>query len=327
MVAQRLPLRMNAASSSKPVFESIVQAIQSRVISEIPPYITITHAVPHMIAMDEVPTSPPATPNVVGPFSDDYFDMPTVFSHAAVVPFYHAVTNNLAPSLARPSNPVVAPASIHVSVLERYIPPTSPQEYVDFFSLSSRSYLVDRLAELSADSGTLLLLYPTKCGATAFASRYLGPIIEPLLRKFVFYNNLHTDIASTLAHMEAVDTMLSFDEMQSMIERLCHDLSLRGLPRSAPRSTFSVIHSGVGQALLKGSAWREAYIHQEQARMRKTLVEYQQMGGRMPGAVGHIEITPGMLVRQVTDGLRESEEVVEPAPIELGVFVLRRTTA
>jgi hypothetical protein len=34
-----------------------------------------------------------------------------------------------------------------------------------------------------------------------------------------------------------------------------------------------------------------------------------------------------MLVRQVTDGLRESDEVVEPVPIELGVFVLRRTTA
>lgn len=326
MVAQLLPLRMNGASSSKPVFESILETIQTKVTTTEPPYITITHAVPHMIAMDEVPTSPPATPNAAH-LSEDYFDMQTIFSHAAVVPTYHSIANSLTVSSARPSNPVVAPASIHVSVLERYIPPASTQEYMDFFSISSRSYLVDRLAELSADGGTLLLLYPTKTGAKTFASQYLGPILEPLLRQFVFYNNLYTDIASTLGHMGAVDGMLGFEQLKSKIRRLCNELSRRGLPRSGPRSTFTIVHSSIGEAILDGSTWRDAYIHQEQARMRKNLVDYQKMGGRMPEPVGHREITHGMLVRQVTDGLKASREGAGGKAVELGVFVIRRTAA
>merc|ERR1712000_476559 len=87
---------------------------------------------------------------------------------------------------SRPTNIIAAPSSIHVSVLERYIPPTTAQEVNDFFTLSRRSYLADRLLELSSNNGTLLLVYPTRRRGSTFANRYVGPVIEPFLRQLYF---------------------------------------------------------------------------------------------------------------------------------------------
>merc|ERR1712230_5723 len=143
MVVQALPSQ-SKSTEVQPVFEKVVEAIQNH--CTIAPYITITHAVSQVMSMDEVPASPPATPNANNS-GDDYFHDQTIFTHAAVVPAYHSQSNPPMTMGSRPTNIIAAPSSIHVSILERYIPPTTAQEVNDFFTLSRRSYLADRLLQ------------------------------------------------------------------------------------------------------------------------------------------------------------------------------------
>lgn len=320
MVVQALPSQAKAADN-KPVFEKVVEDIETHFTS--PPYITITHAVSQVISMDEVPASPPATPNTTYS-SDDYFQDQTIFTHAAVVPAYHSVTASSTTMLPRPSNIIAPPSSTQISVLERYIPPTTPQEVEDFFTLSRKSYLADRLRELSLNDGSMLLVYPTKRGAATFATRYIGPIIEPFLRRFILLNGLYMHVAIEMGRMAAVDGMKSFEEMKALLGALCEALVQRAPSRGLP-SRYKIIHAETAEVVLDAAQWKEWYVEQEQPRLRQHLVDYHKAGGRMPARVGQIEVTPGMLAREVVEGIRRSREPAGNVGIEVGVFVIRRT--
>ncbi|OQV07934.1 hypothetical protein CLAIMM_12287 [Cladophialophora immunda] len=321
MVVQALPSQPRS-TETRPIYDRVVEDVQNHFTS--PPYITITHAYFQAISMDEVPASPPATPNTNYP-SDDYFQDHTVFTHAAVVPAYHSQTATFSAVAPRPSNIIAAPSSIQISILERYIPPTTPREVEDFFTLSRRSYLADRLLELSSNDGSLLLIYPTKQGGQTFANRYIGPVIEPFLRQFILLNNLYTDIAIQLGRMEAVSSMKSFEELQALLSAMCEALSQRAPSRGLP-SRYQIIHAETAEVVLDRALWKEWYIEQEQPRLRQNLVDYHKSGGRMPARSGRIEVTPGMLAREVVDGIRQSRETAGNVGVEVAVFVVRRTT-
>ncbi|ETI25594.1 hypothetical protein G647_02368 [Cladophialophora carrionii CBS 160.54] len=322
MVAQALPARPNSADMRQ-VMDKVVEDIQSQFT--IPPYITITHAYFQAISMDEVPASPPATPNAQSSSSDDYFQDHTIFTHAATVPAYHFHSGAVHPGGPRPSNIIAAPSSIQISILERYIPPTTAREVEDFFTLSRRSYLADRLLELSSDDGSLLLIYPTKRGGQAFANRYIGPVIEPFLRQFILLNSLYTEIAMKLGRMAAVSGMKSFEEMTALLAAMCEALTQRAPARGLP-SRYNIVHAETAEVVLDRSLWRDWYIEQEKPRLRQDLVDYHKSGGRMPSRSGQIEITPGMLAREVVDGIRQSREAAGDVGLEVGVFVIRRST-
>lgn len=71
MVVQALPSKTKS-TDMRPVLDEVLADVQARYTS--PPYITITHAYYEAISMDEVPASPPATPNAnYANTSDDYF--------------------------------------------------------------------------------------------------------------------------------------------------------------------------------------------------------------------------------------------------------------
>ncbi len=321
MVVQALPSQAKSGEV-QPVFEKVVEAVQGHFTH--PPYITITHAVSQVISMDEVPASPPATPNT-NYSSDDYFQDQTIFTHAAVVPPYHSQptpATNIGP---RSTNIIAAPSSIQISILERYIPPTTAQEMTDFFTMSRRSYLADRLLGLSSNNGTLLLIYPTKTGASTFASKYIGPVIEPFLRQFILLNGLYVDIAMQMGRMAAVSGMKSFEEMEELLLGMCQALSQRA-PSRGPPSRYVVAHAEAIEVVLDRALWKDWYIEQEQPRLRQNLVDYHKAGGRMPARVGQIEVTTGMLAREVVEGVRQSQEAAGNAGIEVGVFVIRRVT-
>lgn len=308
----------------RPVFDKVVEDIQAQFTS--PPYITITHAYYEAISMDEVPASPPATPNAnYSSAGDDYFQDQTIFTHAAAVPAYHSRTAVATVAGPRPSNIIAAPSSIQVSILERYIPPTTAQEVADFFTLSRRSYLADRLLELASNDGSLLLIYPTKRGGQTFANRYIGPIIEPFLRQFILLNSLYTEVATDLGRMAAVTGMKSFEEMKVLLAAMCAALTQRAPSRGLP-SRYEVVHAETAEVLLERTLWKDWYIEQEQPRLRQCLVDYHKSGGRMPARSGQIEITPGMLTREVIDGVRQSREAAGNVGLEVGVFVIRRST-
>lgn len=323
IIAQVLPQPAIDTSDTKPAFEEVVEAIQTRRNSANLAYITLTHAVPPKFEMKDLPTSPPATPNVTQG-RDDYFGQ-TIFTNAATVSTYHG-HKSLLNSQAPPSpNTIVAPSSVHLCVLERYIPPTSPFEYADFFDSRSHSILVDRLAELSVRGGRLLLLYPTRTGAETFMSSYLNPVMDPFLREFIFLNNLYFQLGTTLGSMSAVSSMLEFDDMEDRLRGLCRAVSNKASFRGGPRSVFTVLHSSKGASAIDSKTWKEWFVNQEISRIKENLFEYAKMGGRMPPELNHHQLTPSVLARQVVEGIQDSSRISGGVPIELGIFVIERT--
>ena len=298
----------------------MVENLQQRATNV--PYITITHAVSQVVSMEDVPVSPPATPNNQQE-SDDYFDNQTIFTHAAAVPNYHDLSQwTLPASSARPLGSIAAPASIHIGTLERYIPPTSAEAVDDFFSISRKSYLRDRLTELSATDGTLLLVYPTQVGGAVFARQYIGPIIDPFLRRFVLLNNLTVDVAAAMGKLAALPKLKTFKEMETTLRNLCRDLTQR-VPGRGMQGEFQVIHADKAEVTLDRPTWMGWFIEQESARLRQNIVEYQKAGGRMP--TRGFDATPGSLAREVVEGIKNSKEEAGGAGIEVGVFVIRRS--
>ncbi|GAB1216140.1 hypothetical protein ATERTT37_005345 [Aspergillus terreus] len=324
----------NATESTVPpnedVFGALLHAVQHHFQNGHPPYINITHAVPEQFSLSNLPSSPPNTPR--SPFSaDDYFSS-RVFSSAAVVSAYHDFRGPIQAKASHFPMPIVPPFSVHISVLERYLPPSSAQEYKDLFCPSRPSFLVDRLCELSPDGGSLLFVYPTRRGASTFKSQYLGPILDPLLRQLVVVNELSADIGRYLGKLSSVAHMEDFDTMRDNLMHLCDSLS-------SSSSRFSVVDARKGNVHLDRQVWTEWYIHQEKSRMKEVLSVYWQNGRRLPAnkrmssvssnyLLEDKEVTSAMLLGDILDGIRRrpyGEEMEPRDGVELGVFVIRRS--
>ncbi|KAI9781513.1 MAG: hypothetical protein M1839_005928 [Geoglossum umbratile] len=116
-------------------------------------------------------------------------------------------------------NPILPPSSQHISLLERYIPPPSPSGDQSMFS-SSSSILFDRLFELSPNGGSMLFIYPTRTGAREFCRHYLGPVIEPLLRRLMVLHQLPPHLLMSIQKMTAVDDMMEFEDLHAKLQGL-----------------------------------------------------------------------------------------------------------
>ncbi|KAJ5293715.1 hypothetical protein N7508_008536 [Penicillium antarcticum] len=330
IVSQTLPYpRTSDQSVSLPktdsVFCSMVQAVHNHLQPGQSPYINVTHAVPEQFSLSNLPHSPPSTPRSPTA-AEEYFNA-TVFSSAAVVSAYHDYRGPLQRQMSHTPMPIVPPHSVHISVLERYLPPPSAQEYRDVFCPTRPSFLVDRMSELSPNGGSLLFVYPTKKGASTFKSQYLGPILDPLLRQLVVVNELSADVGRYLGKLNTVSQMDDFATMKANIVALCEALS-------SPSSKFQVADAGRGSTHLDRNLWAEWFIHQEKARMKEVLNLYWQNGRRHPnksmslGGMSGKEISPAMLLSEIFDGIRKRRYCEDSEPrdgIELGVFVIRRT--
>ncbi|KAL2001407.1 hypothetical protein VTN02DRAFT_1813 [Thermoascus thermophilus] len=331
IVSQTLPYPRAADKSVKlptqnTVFCSVVQKIQERLQPGQSPYINITHAVPEQFSLSNLPTSPPSTPGLLFP-GDDYFNS-TVFSSATPVPAYHDFRGPI--QSAHSPISIVPPHSVHVAVVERYLPPSSAQEYKDLFSPNRPSVLVDRLKELSPNGGSLLFIYPTKKGAMSFKTQYLGPILDPLLRQMVVVNELSADVGIYLGKLSSVAQMEDFETMKANLDKLCQAIS-------TPSSRFTLEQAGKGNAHLDRNLWTEWYIQQERARMKEVLNVYWRSGQRLPvnkalapanPLLAEKEVTSAMLLGEILEGIKKrpyGEDSEPKAGVELGVFVIRRT--
>ncbi len=298
-------------------FIPIITALQSNVESNNERYIEVTHVVPRKFDMARLPTSPVGTPSQSE--AGDYFSM-MVYSKAVIAVDHHSASNNSYPSSP---HPVVAPSSVGVSILERFIPPTTTAEYIDLFSTDGPSILVDRLYELSPDGGSLIFIYPTANGATTFTSKYLGPLLDPLLRTMVGVHGLSADLGADVGKMPVVDHMLSYDNMARKLGILLRKLSRSGsLGRSVPKYTF--VQSCRENVHIDRMAWASWWIHQEAPRIREVMNRYFQRAVRLPQR----DITAGTLVREILDGVESrayAEYDAEREGIEVGIFILKRT--
>lgn len=342
------------------------------------PFIQVHHAVESsMVNLEQLPSSPPLTGGACfswsNPASPSYFAFGaptmelgdgagyfarTVFNTA--VPVLPAIATNLTtPSdldnydawakkqetapLPSP-NPIVLPLSHQISVLERYIPPDSPHEDQKIFSNVS-STLVDRLFELSPNGGHLLFVYPTRTGAEAFAKAYLGPILEPLLRRLMSIHGMPESFCEALDKMRAIEFMKEFDELKAKIANICSraraDLGGQR-PGSEPSDGseervggIRLVYSRKATVHLKPDDWKEWWISQEASRIKKTISIYYEMGYKMPE-----NMAPGDLERAIIDGIRpmwtpqlregqgfKPQPKVAPVltpPMEVGVFIMKR---
>ena len=299
-------------------FAGLVLAIQNTIDST-GRWIDIVHAVPLKFSMAQIPTSPATTPSVQKQ-PTDYFD--NVFSKAVAAIDQYDTQNSSVPSSPRP---IVAPSSINVSLLERFIPPSSAEEYLNLLTTDGPSVLVNRLIELSPQSGSLVFIYPTAIGAQTFATTYLGPLLHPLLRTMVSIHNLSMDFGAGVGKIAAVDQMLPFENMNRKLQILLRRLG-RGTStahRTAPK--FTLMESSKQVVQLDRSVWTEWWIQQETGRIRTVVDRYLARGVMLP--VGK-DLTPATLVQEVLDGVRTRNYADYDVPrdgVEVGVFVIKRT--
>lgn len=321
LVSQTLPSPSKEAARPNAIFAEVISAIQTRFGTNRQPYITITHAVPPVFDLLNLPSSPPSTPNVFAG-REDYFTQ-SIFAHAAVVSSYHVPPDSLANPAPPSPNPIVPPSSVQISVLERYIPPSSSQEIKQLFSLSGQSVLIDRLAELSHNNGSMLFVYPTKIGANMFISKYLNRILDPLLRALVEVHQLSYGLAESLSSMAVAD-LHTFEALHARISQLCRRMSQQ-VTSENQRSHFHLVYAGTGEVAIDRRTWTQWYLKQEHARFKRTLDSYWGRGRRLSqmDSAG-----AGTVLREVIDGVSKmtNEVAQQTGPdIEVGVFVIRRT--
>ena len=305
-------------------------AVQAQFQAQPSPSISVVHAVPSRFPLANLPTSPPGTPNSslvpnIDSNVEDYFNL-GVFSSAVPVTNYHESFGRAAENTPVPSSPSLAvpPSSISLALLERIIPPSSGQEYLDLFAPTCPSALVNRLVELSPDNGTMLFIYPTKEGGTAFTSRYLGPILDPVLRTMINSHNLSADIAIDLGRMDAVEHMASFEAMKRKINTLLGKLN-RGT--TSKGMSYSLVYSSKESVHVERRVWTDWFVQQETSRFRHVTTRYFQRARRLPDQP---HVNYAVLTREIVEGLTErryqpGEEPGSGDGIEVGVYVIRRT--
>ena len=298
----------------------IIDSIRTQLSAHRLLWINLLHAVPGRFNLADLPRSPPTTPGLpLG--GDDYFSTKIFDSAVSAVDYENDSTLNI----TRPQ-PLVPPASVNLSIVERYIPPASANEFTDLFNPKGASLLVDRLVELSPGNGSLLFIYPTRKGAQAFMSHYLCPILDPLLRSMVVVNGFSADLSSSIGCMSAVDKLYDFETMSQRAKWLCREMN--GTSRSAldrlhgVQGAFSVVHSAKHEVALDRSIWSSWWVKQEKPRVRAAVSKYFRLAKRMPADT---EIMPTSLIQEVLDGVANKPcKSIPSKSIEIGVFVFKR---
>ena len=307
-------------------------------------YIHVSHAIDPQIPLSRLPSTPPVTSpgRDGGGEGADYF-APTVFNSIVVAPNSLASTPvpgtplALHPAAAPPfpgSSPILPPNSLHLTLLERYIPPASRAEDSAMFAPRS-SILRDRLFELSPQGGSLLLIYPTKTGAQGFDRDYLGPVLDPLLRKLMVLYGLRDDLLWNIRRMSAIPHMAEFPELKARVETFCSALT-KG-DGELPRMSTKLVYSSKEMVSLNELSWREWWTQQEQSRVREIVKKrtFGRLTAESAAAAGSGKGketeqpksgfwtgygVPGDLAREVLDGVRAPN--VRPSSKGMGEAVL-----
>ena len=312
------------------VFPSIISRINdSAPASPASPltWINVFHAVPGRFNLADLPTSPPNTPGpAVG--GDDYFTQ-KVFDSAVSISDYQ---DDLS-SLPRSPRPIVPPSTIDVSIVERYIPPSSANEFLGMFDPNGPSILVDRLIELSPNHGSLVFIYPTREGAQTFMNEYLGPIIDPVLRTMVVVNGLSSDLSRTLGRMAAVNQLPDFETLHCRVESLCARITQRTTAAqrfSGRRPHFTLSYSSKEYVTPSRETWSsDWWTKQEKQRIRDAVKKYSQEA-QTRRSNEHVERAASSteLLQEVLKGVCEKPYPSGREPeqgIEVSVFVIKRS--
>lgn len=305
-------------------FPLIVRALQDATANRLT-FINVFHAVPGRFNIADLPTSPPSTPGpAVG--GDDYFAV-TTYDSAVHVSDYQA-ESTLIPAGPQP---VVAPGTMNLSVVERYIPPTNRNEVHGLFRPGGPSILMDRLAELAV-GGHLVFVYPTKAGGRTFTTSYLGPLLDPILRFMNVVNGLSSSLCEDLGRMVAVDVLSTYDDMVQNVQALCRRLNrprsgvsggeMSRLHSGRRRTHFDVLHARKESVILERKVWaQDWWVKQEKNRIRDSIARAKP-NDRVPSYLQTVqEIMDGVAIK----GRYAEDEEPTDVGIEVGVFVIKKS--
>lgn len=236
-------------------------------------------------------------------------------------------------SLPRSPRPVVPPRSINVSIVERYIPPTSPREFADLTNINGPSILVDRLTELSPNNGSLVFIYPTKAGAETFVKNYLSPVLDPLLRTMCVTHGLSSEIGVLLGKMAAVERLSSHETLLRGVRHLCARLTQRSSTMErfhGKGAQFDVVYATKQDVVLPRDVWAKYWwSKQEKPRVRDVITKYaQEAQKRSSNQYMSRPPTATELIQELLEGVCQRPYQADQAPkggIEVSVFVIKRT--
>jgi hypothetical protein len=301
------------------LFGQLIATIHDRTATNTA-WINVFHALPGRYTLSDLPKSPPSTPGpAVG--GDNYFTS-KVFDSAVAIPDYQLDSKLLPPS----PRPVVPPGSINISVVERYIPPTNTNEYAEMFALRGRSLLYDRLSELSVDNGVLFFIYPTRTGAKTFMQKYLGPIIEPLLRSVTVVHDLHSELGRSIGQMSSVDYLDEYDNLEQHVRSFCAKVTEQANSQKNHADvpcTYEVIHAAKEEVFPSRQAWADDWwIKQEKPRIRDAITKYFRKSKKLPTG----ELTGPHLLQELIEGVstRQYDDGTPTQGLEIGVFIVQR---
>lgn len=317
-------------------YARIIEAVRSAMPSGRMTWINLLHAVPGRFNMSDLPSSPPDTPGQ--PLGDptageDYFTTKTFESARQTIDYGCGESPQLLRHLGKSSNALAPPGTVDLAIVERYVPPASTREFDTMFSTVGPSLLVDRLVELSRNNGHLIFMYPTRKGAAEFCGRYLGPIIDPLMRSMAIINDFSENLSREVGTMYAAEKVLEFEILRLRIEDLCKRLSRREEAsvrrrldeENGPSSSFSVSYAQRHHVFLEREVWAEWWVKQEKTKVRAAIDREFLRPGR-----GHPGTSRQVVLEGILEGIasRPYGPGCDPAVgIEVGVFVVRRESA
>lgn len=293
-------------------------------------YIDVTYAVPGKYSFGQLPSSPVTTPNRPAATASmgDYFSMPktVVYAKGTYAATYAEACQSLASNPSNKGSPqtVVAPSTITISTLERFIPPATRQEYEHLFTMDEPSALVDRMSELKPNGGCMVFIYPTKQGASTFKHNYVGPILGPVLSTMIGVRCIPENVAEKINKLEAMDVMSRYELLLNRVNGLIKTMNEKG---SSTMRGFSLAIASKEKVHLGRGVWAEWFLEQELPRFRRIVDDYY---GRTPGRglpqAHNQDYTAAGMVGEIIDGIKErAYDGGEPQEgIEVGVFVIKR---
>ncbi|KIW02561.1 uncharacterized protein PV09_06016 [Verruconis gallopava] len=300
-------------SANGHAFPLVIDTIQQCTSSSSIMWLNVWHAVSGRFNFEDLPKSPPTTP--APPFEgDDYFTQ-RVFDYAVEVPDYQQrITAQ--PMRLRQQRPAIAPSSIDISIVERYIPPTSSAEFEELFTTTGRSFLCDRIVELSPSNGTLLFIYPTKSGGETFKKRYLEPILDPTLRSMMISHGLPVTLVEDVGRMTAIQHLLSFEDMKSQLQTFLNTLNNGGTPSRRfhrPNDFYSLMYAQPQKVHLERDVWaRDWWNKQEKLRIQRAFESHDVQSANVNRQVGVFQASAHLATAR-----RETEQAAQSAQSKL----------
>ncbi|KAL8688195.1 MAG: hypothetical protein Q9218_005833 [Villophora microphyllina] len=295
-------------------------------------FVEVTQLVPPKFSFSQMPSSPLTTPNRPAAEANmaDYFSMPktTIYTKGATVLSHAEVRRNGNQHSNINSLPqtVVAPSSITLSVLERYILPATRQEHEDLFEVNQPSALVDRMTELKPDNGVLIFIYPTRTGGKAWKKQHLNPILDPQLHTMNQANGMPMNLVHAIGFFEARKAMYEYELLRLKISELVKNMNAKG---NGNLHQFTVAAASKQFVHIGRDALVEWYLEQELPRIRALIDNYY---GRTLLRVSQDapppDFTSAGFVSQIINSVKTRPYDAASLPrddIEVGVFVIKRS--